>query len=203
MLELEQFRNIYKGEKILVLGLGPSLKDYSANYYAQYITIGVNDIEKHRIHPDYLIFLDKWNEVKDVARRPIMQKALWESKAEAIFIHKEAVIRLMPPWTQDRIVHINEGLNNLKKFTNKNKYSKDKLYHYLISPFVGLTLALYMGASKIGMIGVDLNDPSHNATKEFNNIDAKLLQLREANPDVEFFNLSQQSRITAFPKVRL
>ena len=85
MKKLSDFRNIHKNETILVLGLGWSLNELSKHYLNDYITIGINDIQRMSITPNYLLYCDVFKN-----KEPREQFKYWvtRSNAEYIFTRK-------------------------------------------------------------------------------------------------------------------
>jgi hypothetical protein len=91
--------------------------------------------------------------------------------------------------------------------------SHPNVLHYTQnSPYVGICLAVQMGACRIGLIGVDFTDHhffaptgKHSLAPQLSIIDEQYKRLYEAirTRGVEIFNLSSTSRLTAFPKMSL
>ncbi len=105
------------------------------------------------------------------------------------------------------MVRFNLGANGGTDLSNPNllNYTQN-------SPYVALCLAVHMGASRIGLIGVDFTDHHffaatgrHPLESQFSIIDQQYGRLYEAirARGVEVFNLSEKSRLTAFPKLPL
>src|SRR6185369_7021703 len=90
-------------------------------------------------------------------------------------------------------------------------FSDPNVLHYTQnSPYVALCLAIHMGARRIGLLGVDFTNnhffgPTgvHSLTAQLSVIDQQYRQLNEAARarGVEIYNLSSQSRLTAFQKI--
>ena len=89
--------------------------------------------------------------------------------------------------------------------------SDSNVLHYTQnSPYVALCLAAHMGATRIGVIGVDFTDHhffaktgAHALSRQLATIDEQYHRLGEAlrARGVEVFNLSRVSRLTAFAKM--
>ena len=89
-------------------------------------------------------------------------------------------------------------------------FSDPNVLHYTNnSPYIALYLAILMGAKRIGLIGVDFTDHhffaktgKHPLAPQFDAINEQYCRLAEAAKanGVEIFNLSEISRLTAFPK---
>src|SRR5262249_18468818 len=81
----------------------------------------------------------------------------------------------------------------------------------ITSTYMALCLAVHMGASRIGLIGVDFTDHlfshsgMHILSHSLREIDERYWRLGEALIDrgIKVFNLSLDSRLTAFPKISL
>src|SRR5262245_171519 len=193
MKTLASFRDVHRGATVVVCGCGESLNELTDP--ESFITIGVNDVGR-RFHPNYLVVVnprhqftgDRFNFVEN-------------SQADYIFTQLE--LRL----ARDNIVTFNLGTNGGTDLNDPNV-----LHFTQNSPYVALCLAVHMGATRIGLIGVDFTDnhffaPTgmHPLLSQLPVIDEQYKNLYEAirARGVEVFNLSEASRLTAFPKTSL
>ena len=190
MRNLASFQNIHKGETIIVCGCGSSLNEFDRP--EQFITIGVNDVSR-RFHPNYLVVVDH--------RRNFSKKRfefVKNSRAQYLFS------QLDPGQVQPEIVHFRLGRKGGTDFSNPNV-----LHYSLSSPYVAMCLAVHMGASRIGLIGVDFTlnhffgkTGVHRLTPHLPRINSHFKRLGDelARRGIRVINLSPQSRITAFKK---
>lgn len=124
--------------KIIVLGLGESLVNYSPTDIE---TIGVNDIWKH-FKSDHIVCVDKPNRF-DINR----QNIIMESRPKTFFTQ-------LDEW---RNVH------NFKKIEfaiGRGKFDEldsDRICYGFSSPIVATVIAYKMGAKEIELFGVDFN----------------------------------------------
>lgn len=187
---LASFKDVHKGETVIVCGCGSSLNEFKNP--EQFITIGVNDVGR-RFHPDYLVVVDP--------RRNFSVKRFQFVKYSGA---KYLFTQLDQGEVQPETVRFRLGRKGGTDFSNPNV-----LDYSLNSPYVALCLAVHMGAVRIGMIGVDFTlhhfwgkTGRHRLTPHLPRIDAHYKKLARAleRRGIRVVNLSPQSRVTAFPK---
>ncbi|HYM79374.1 MAG TPA: glycosyltransferase [Candidatus Dormibacteraeota bacterium] len=188
---LADFRGFHNGETILVCGCGTSLSQVVAP--ERYITIGVNDVGR-MFQPDYLVVLNPKEQFHGDRFRFVE-----ESRAKAVFTQLKLPIR------HPHIVQIRLG-----KFGGVDFSDPNCLHHTRNSPYLAMCLAIHMGATRIGLIGVDFTNDhffgqtgQHPLARQFVQIDQEYKRLYEAcvHKGIELVNLSPQSRLTALPKM--
>jgi Glycosyl transferases group 1/Glycosyl transferase family 2 len=189
--ELSEFQDYHAGETILVCGCGSSLSQIVAP--ERFVTIGVNDVGR-LFQPDYLVVLNPLHQFRGDRARYVE-----ESRASAIFTQLQLAI------SHPHIVRFRLGTRGGVSFNNP------QVLHYTRnSPYLALCLAVHMGAKRVGLIGVDFTDHHffgqtgrHPLTGEFAQIEREYKHLAEScrQMGVEVVNLSQESRLTAFPKM--
>lgn len=191
--ELRGFKDYHRGETILVCGCGSSLSRIIAP--ERTITIGVNDVGR-LFDPDYLVVVNPRTQFS-AGRFSYVEN----SRANAIFTQLDLGIR------HPHVVRFKLGRRGGAEFANP-----DVLPFTRNSPYPAVCLAIHMGARRIGILGVDFTPnhffaPSgrHTLSCELHQIDREYKQLNEAagRMGVEIFNLSQESTLTAFPKMAL
>ncbi len=187
----KDFRGFHRGESILVCGCGSSLSTLIAP--ERTITIGVNDVGR-LFDPDYLVVLnppaqftgDRFSYVK-------------KSRANAIFTQLK--LELEHP----HVVRFRLGQRGGTDLSDPETVPFTRN-----SPYVAIALAMHMGARRIGVIGVDFTEnhffgPTgrHSLSGELTQIEAEYSRLLEScrREGTEVFNLSQQSRLRAFPRM--
>lgn len=189
--ELRDFRGYHAGETIVVCGCGSSLSQLVSP--ERFITIGVNDVGR-LFQPDYLVVLNPRQQFRGDRFRFVE-----ESRAQAIFTQLDLGIR------HPHIVRFRLGRYGGYDFSDVNS-----LHYTRNSPYLAVCLAVHMGARRIGLIGVDFTDNhffastgQHPLMREFAQIDREYKALCEscARNGIELLNLSQQSRLTALPKL--
>lgn len=186
MHELLGWRNFYKDGTIVVCGLGPSIKEF-APYARYFTTIGVNDIGRH-FDPDYLLVVDPKHQFdKSRGERTERHRHIAETKAMAVFsqlgtkslgfepdfLVKMQVTRMGTPKIDDPVV---------LPCTNN-------------TPYIATALAAFMGAKRIGLVGVDFI--GHTFEGSASQISIEFGKLNGVIKAVggEIFNLSQVSLI--------
>ena len=187
------FRNRHRGETVIVCGCGASLKTLPVP--AGCLTIGTNDVGR-LFDPDYLVVVnppaqlaaDRWSYVE-------------RSRAQVVFSQLDLPLQHAP------LVKFRLG-----RFGEAGFEEPDLLHYTQNSPYVALSLALFMGASRIGLIGVDFTDHhffggtgAHPLSGRLAQIDREYARVRElaAARGVELVNLSADSRLTSLPRVTI
>ena len=190
---LRDYRDRHRGESIVVCGCGVSLNDLPPDYAG--VTIGVNDIGR-RFDPTYLVVLNPRSQFSGERFRYVET-----SRAQALFSQLDLGIR------HPRFVRLRLGQRGGAELG-----PGDALPYTRNSPYVALCLALYMGARRIGLIGVDFTKDhffgatgTHPLSRELGQIDEEYRRLYQACRDkgVEVFNLSPVSRLTSLPRQSL
>jgi len=189
--QLADYYNIHTREIIIVCGCGSSLNEFKNP--DDFITIGVNDVGR-MFTPTYLVVVNYRQQFKN-GRFKYVQ----ESRAQAIFTQLD--LKLDHP----NVVHFKLGRRGGTDFSNPNM-----LHYTQNSPYVALCLAVHMGAKRIGLIGIDFTDHHffantgpHNLTGSLQQINQEYTALNKVllRRSIEVVNFSQQSLLTAFPKV--
>lgn len=189
--ELRAYQGRHIGDTILVCGCGASLSGITAP--ERFVTIGVNDVGR-LFDPDYLVVLNSRYQFSGDRFRYVEN-----SRAQAIFSQLDLGI------SHPHKVRFQLGDRGGTSFSDP-----DSLPHTRNSPYLALCLAAYMGARRIGLIGVDFTDnhffgPTgrHVLARELLQIDREYACLYEAftRKGIEVFNLSRESLLTAFPKM--
>ena len=191
--QLSGFRGLHDGGTIVVCGCGVSLKQFTNPQ--RFTTIGVNDVGR-LFHPNYLVVVNPRNQFQNDRFRYVE-----ESQAEAIFTQLE--LGLQHP----HVVRFNLG-----KRSGTDFFNPDALNYTSNSPYIALCLAVHMGARRVGIIGVDFTHDHffaqtgvHALERQLAQIDREYKQLYAecVRRGVEVFNMSRESRLTAFPKMEL
>ena|SRR5688572_19811911 len=133
--QFADYRDRHRGETIIVCGCGVSLKRFRRP--DGFVTIGVNDVGR-LFTPDYLVVINE--------RRQFTQERyayVEASQAKAVF-------------TQLDLAHPRAVRFRLGKRGGTRRADGDTLDYTNNSPYVAINLARYMGASRIGLIGVEI-----------------------------------------------
>ncbi len=187
---LRDFRDLHAGETIVVCGCGSSLKQLPDPQ--RLLTIGVNDVGR-LFDPTYLVVLNPRNQFKGDRFRHVAS-----SRARTIFTQLN--LRLRHP----HVVRFRLGQRGGTEISDP-----DTLPYTRNSPYVALCLAAFMGARRIGLIGVDFTDHHffaetgrHPLARELKTIDREYRRLASAlrRRGVEMVNLSRESRLEALPR---
>ena len=191
--KLAEYHDLHHGETVIVCGCGASLNELKNPEF--FITIGVNDVGR-LFDPTYLVVVNPRRQFKSDRFHYVE-----ESRAKAIFTQLDLGLK------NHHIVRFTLGKRGGTDFSDPNV-----LHYTQNSPYVALCLAVHMGAKRIGLIGVDFTDNHfygktgrHNLAGQFGKIDMEYKKLAESLKQlgVEVYNLSSQSRLTAFPKASI
>lgn len=191
MKTLGDFHNLHAGATIVVCGCGESLNELTEP--ERFITIGVNDVGR-KFQPNYLVVVNPRDQFSG-------DRFTFVENSEADYVFTQLDLGLAP----EKVVTFNLGTHG------GTDLSAPSVLHYTQnSPYVALCLAVHMGASRIGLIGVDFTDNhffaetgSHPLLPHLPVIDQQYADLYAAirARGIEVVNLSSTSRLTAFPKL--
>lgn len=192
MRTLAAFKDAHKNEKIIVCGCGESLTELTA--HEGFVTIGVNDVGR-QFHPKYLLVANRQDQFCGDRFSYVNN-----SKAEYFFTHIPDLVVAHP-----NVVRFKHGSCNGTDFSNP-----DVLHYASTSMYMALCLAVHMGGSPIGLIGLDLTDNHffaktgpHPLAPSLQTLNDMFQRLDDAlrRRGVHVFNLSEASRITAFRRM--
>ncbi|HVG32469.1 MAG TPA: hypothetical protein VM911_05290, partial [Pyrinomonadaceae bacterium] len=193
MRNLSSFRNLHQGSTIVVCGCGESLNELTQP--ERFITIGVNDVGR-LFTPNYLVVVNPRSQFAGDRFRYVET-----SRAEYVFTQLNLGL------ARGNVVKFRLGAYGGTSFNGS-----DVLHYTQNSPYVAMCLAIYMGAARIGVIGLDFTEHhffartgTHALSRQLATIDGQYRRLGESLRErgVEVFNLSRASRLTAFPKMTL
>ncbi len=190
---LTDFRGRHDGDVVIVCGCGTSLRTLLEPQ--RHVTIGVNDVGR-LFDPTYLVVVNPRAQLRDGRFLYVEQ-----SNARALFTQLD-LGPVRPPVVRFKLgqyggTEIGEG---------------GVLHYTQNSPYVAVCLAAYMGARRIGLIGVDLTDDHffartgrHSLAGRLREIDAEYGRLATAlgKRGIELVNLSAISRLASLPRMRL
>ncbi|HEY0024929.1 MAG TPA: hypothetical protein VGB24_18590 [Longimicrobium sp.] len=190
----EEYRGRHRGQAVLVCGCGSSLNRLPSP--DGLVTIGVNDVGR-KFDPTYLVVLNPLGSFPRERRAAVEQ-----SRARAVFSHLALALPHAPT------VRFRLG----RKGSTELAASSPTLPFSNNSPYVAVCLARFMGAARIGLLGVDFTDHHffgatgrHNLAGTLPLIERDYRALAAAceAEGVELFNLSEESRLTALPRMPL
>lgn len=186
------YRDRHKGESILVCGCGESLELLKSP--VALTTIGVNDVGR-QFTPTYLVVL---NPESQFSRERFAY--IRNTGARAVFTQYGNL-----PVPANRRVLLRLGQYGGTDF------SKPGLVHYTQnSPYVAVSVAIHLGARRIGLLGVDFGTRSlyggsapHPLQRMIDGINAEYAKLAAAcaAQGIELFNLSPTSKLSALPRM--
>lgn len=187
----------FRGD-FLVCGLGPSLKLLRHDHGCY--TIGVNDIGKY-FDPDFLLLIDRpCTFGKD------RLKFIWHTEPTFDTI---VANNFLPEWKEHLLRDfIDCPLTSFSQNKAPGPWFdvRAQLHHYGSSTLTGLSLAGFLGARRIGLIGVDFvnhprikNDSVEDWDKHAYPVLADWLKARQ----VEVYNLSPVSKLESIPRMDL
>lgn len=194
---LRDYRLRHAGATVLVCGCGPSLLDLPPQ--PGIVSIGVNDVGRH-FDPDYLVVVNPPQQFRGGRFAHVRA-----SRASALFTQLD-LGAVKPPVVRFRLgqrggTAVGHGADD-----------GDVLHYTQNSPYVAVGLAACMGATRIGLLGVDFTDHHffgatgrHPLAGRLAQIDAEYGALADALAarGVELLNLSPVSRLTRVPRAAL
>lgn len=194
-MQYQEFKNKHQGQKIMVVGCGTSASTLTNPQ--DYVTIGVNDLSR-LFNPNYLVVLnDKTSFEAD------RWKWIESSTSPHIFTH----IKTLAIKEEQKV------LLQLGRYAAKTvELYKDSVDYTSNSTFVACVIAAYMGASKIGILGVDFTanhffaqSGEHTLSKKINVINQEYEMFKNVfcKDGREIVNLSEISKITSLTKQSL
>lgn len=180
-----------EGKSFIVCGCGTSINDFEPDDKS--ILFGVNDIGR-KFTPKYLICVNEPHTFK-------RGRFAWvqNHNSEYLFTHLQS----LSPVKQDSLVYFNLGARDSALIDNIGiiDYTAN-------SPYMAVIIAYQLGASKIGIIGVDLTPDhffdqtgDHLLTKRHEIVNLEYKKLGEAliAKGIKIANLSPISLITSWP----
>ena len=192
---LQDFRNLHASGSVIVCGCGASLTRLADPY--RFITIGVNDVGR-LFQPNYLVVIDGREHFKD-------DRFSYVESSQADYIFTQRTNLGLP---HPRVLNFRLGDKERPDDTDPDVLPFSCAG--LMTPHVAICLALHMGARHIGLIGVDLTanhffgaTGTHEWLAHLASIDREFAKLGAAAlaRGSRIFNLSDTSRLTAFPKM--
>ncbi len=193
LASLTDFRDRHAGESIMVCGCGSSLSQDVARLGLT--TIGVNDVGR-LFDPTYLVVLNPARQFRgdrfDFVRR---------SRAQALFTQLD-LGAVAPPVVRFR----------LGRHGGTEIGPEAVLHHTQNSPYLAVCLAAWMGARRIGLIGVDFTDHHFHARTGRHPLSARLPRIDQeytrlahslAQQGIELVNLSNESRLQGLPRMAM
>jgi len=188
--------NKFRGSTFIVAGCGSSINLYDD--FSKYYVIGVNDIERI-LTPDFLVVVNDYR---------TFMRGRWEyvreSMSPVIFTHLDDP---GPITRSSHIAKIKTGSRNSPNLDNLTVVD-----YTMNSPYMAAIIAYQLGATKIGMVGVDFtqdhffaNTGSHKLSKHVKNIDQEYFVLKNnlESRGVKVANLSPISLLSSWPKMGL
>lgn len=168
---LEQFKNKHKGERVFIIGTGPSLEDTPLDKLEDEYTISLNKIdlvyEETTWRPDYYVYYD-------VSVHNKMPKQVIESVKNSIdeeitsfiaesgkdlFGERENIFYFTPEHEKNTEKRKNAiETNNIENIWSND--ISDKIYNFGSTITVCTQIAAYMGFEEIYFVGCDLYDES-------------------------------------------
>ena len=176
-------------------GCGTSLSELKNP--ERFTTIGVNDVGAF-FNPTYLVCV---NDHHGFNKEPDRWKHIENTQANAVFTH----IKDLAICNKDKIVELSLG-----KYGSTD-WETDKISYTSNSPYIAVCIAAFFSAKKIYIIGVDFTRDhffgktgEHSLNNKINSINVEYQNLHRALAlkGIEFYNLSQTSRID-IPKIKI
>ncbi len=224
---MNHFRNRHEGAPFLILGGGVSINDYTVDELkggGDRIIIGVNQIAR-KMDPDYVTLVDPPLSLMKQAGLGAPRHSLessqcfvsneWHSKWRSMSVNVRHAYPLETFWWYLKELSRHWADYEPTDYATLrydwwDKCPKIRLPHAPTSVGMAVLLAIYMGASKVGILGLDYTlGYFWNPRKVFAKTKHGLKQSRgqwerfrllaQHTFDVDIVNLSKWSRITTLP----
>jgi len=217
-------RHQHEGETVLVLGSGPSVNDFNVDDLHRFTTIGANQISR-RLDPDYVTLFDPPHQMGEGI--PYAMRSLEKSK---VFVSN----KYTPQWSTQLPKPFREKQDITEvNFNPRGEWARWDRMHYTpvieswddtediedipygpTSIAIGVWIAAFAGAARVGLIGVDLGTeyffPSivpfatkPNLTRQANIQWGQLHRMVEMLTPTRVFNLSERSLVDSIPRANL
>lgn len=218
--ELIRFKNIHQGERCFIIATGPSLTINDCERVKDEYTFSVNSciklFEKTEWRPDYYVISDPrvyqsiGNELKNCRLKQVFY-------SDSIPYSEENGVQFLT--NRFRKALINSYIANI--FFNKEHFLKasDRIEKFVYDGstviFIVLQIAIYMGFSKIYLLGTDCNysgtlqhmkdiqyeiDAVSNAG-DYMIEDYKCLKNFAEKKNVEIYNATRGGKLEVFPRI--
>lgn len=192
---LAEWRGRHAGEAIVVCGCGRSLAELPSP--ERWVTIGVNDVGR-LFDPTYLVVVNPRGQFRGDRFRYVAA-----SRARALFTQ-------LDPGRDLGVTHPCVVRFRLGRRGGTELDDLESLPYTRNSPYVAACLAAFLGARRIGLVGVDFTDHHffaatgrHPLARELAQIEREYGRLAAAlaRRGVDLVNLSRESRLTSLAKV--
>jgi len=195
LMNLEPWRDHHKDQAIIVCGTGPSIRSVETlNKMMHHTLIGVNDVLRY-IDTDYLVIIDKVSKMTE-DRQEWIRKS--RDTALAIFCNDPNEIHNYLSGGSAATVHIRPQV----PIGNRTIDLRAKRFVHLAvtSPYSAISLAAYMGATRIGLIGVDFT--GHTLVNQMNRVEKHYRAMARAceRAGILLINLNPDSLLQAVRK---
>jgi hypothetical protein len=214
------YRNKHDGETVLIVAGGPSVNDFNVNDIQRFTSIGINQISR-RFDPTYVTLFDsptRFGEGMAPALRSLLKSIVVctaRHSTEWTILHDKSVrdqqrVHTLQPWGLGKD-YIRFDRGEYQTVFNTWDWEEDWTIPFgPTSTGVACWLAAFMGAKRIGIIGLDLggdyffkSDKPHatdpEAMKMAITLWGQLAFHMKEWLGVEIFNLSNQSLVDTVP----
>lgn len=143
--------------KAAILGLGESLEHFDG----EGVTFGVNEICKYVPNIDYLLLMNPPNrhtleEVQIIREsKPKNVVTYYPHAWLKYWMEPHALNSLKGSLKYKEVFFQNGRKIRLSPWRGAGNFEKDRIYHSITSPFVGISLAAFLGFKEIVLWGVD------------------------------------------------
>ena len=195
-LRLKDFRDSAICKTCIVCGTGPSIKQIKSYHIDQCYVIGVNTIGDY-LTPDACIMLDR-TDISDSLPDEINAKhtrMITDNPARYVFNKRPIECR------HSKVIRF--GTYMITMGGIDKMFVKDMLFAFNTTTITAISLAMYMGFKKIGVVGFDVSGHAIECNLVGLNHACQLITDYCHLHGVEIMNLSAQSLIETIPKVSM
>jgi len=190
MISLQEanIRDTFNGSKCLICATGPSIEKIDINKI-DCLTIGINDIGK-LFYPDFLVVSDVLPISEDGRHFHKVKRMLDTGSRLAFTYSKENVFN-----KSDMIYY---SISPIKTVELEKSFDHHILPASVTTTEIGISLAIYLGFSYIGIIGFDMIGHDNETQVDYINEDLDKLNDYAIDHGNQIFNLSKSSLIVSF-----
>ncbi len=184
--------NLHENTTFIVCGCGPSIELIKEIDTSHVILIGVNDIERH-LSPKYIVSVDSMGQFSRGGRI----EYIVNNNCDTFFTQNDQYGKVDGRFDNTKVCKID--MVNINNAVRSDNGRFDKIFFSNNSTFVASHIAHKMGASKIGLIGVDFTNHNHLSTKS--NLKRINNDYSRLNKEIgeKMYNLSPTSELTSIP----
>jgi len=193
-IQFQTMKGTFQGETIIACGTGPSIESFDR--HDDFLTVGSNAVPKY-FKPTWLTFIDSPKAIPE-------DRWKWIKHYKGHVFHQEKRRAIPEVLAEQDIWWEYLTLHPIRRIHKDARIFGDFLYSSYHSGFAAMAIACWLGATKVGLIGMDMTEghPLHRRIDIHNRELGWFRDVAEAH-GIQIFNLSRESNLTAVPFAKL